>query len=106
MRYSVAPRAVSEPASLDSTHNPLKIQHDHPEMAQSLPERPGGTSVPLRFSELPEILTPQNLIEYLPIGRDAIYAALKSQAIRSVRIGQKFIVTKEALREFLGGAVE
>jgi len=31
---------------------------------------------------------------------------LKSQAIRSVRLGQKFIVTKAALREFLGGAVE
>jgi excisionase family DNA binding protein len=60
----------------------------------------------LRFADLPDILTPQDLITYLPIGRDSIYAALKSQAIRSVRLGQKFIVTKAALREFLGGAVE
>ncbi len=60
----------------------------------------------LRFAELPEILTPQDLIKYLPIGRDSIYAALKSQAIRCVRIGQKFIIPKAALREFLGGAVE
>jgi excisionase family DNA binding protein len=60
----------------------------------------------LRFAELPDILTPQDLIKYLPIGRDSIYAALKSQAIRSVRLGQKFIVTKAALREFLGGTVE
>lgn len=60
----------------------------------------------LRFAELPEILTPKHLIEYLPIGRDAIYDALKSQTIRNVRIGQKFIITKGALREFLGGGVE
>jgi excisionase family DNA binding protein len=61
---------------------------------------------PQRFEELPEILTPQHLIEYLPIGRDAVYSALKSRAIRNVRIGQKFLVTKAALREFLGGVVE
>ena len=61
---------------------------------------------PPRFEELPEVLTPQHLIEYLPIGRDAVYAALKSQAIPNVRLGQKFMVTKAALRKFLGGAVE
>jgi hypothetical protein len=59
-----------------------------------------------RFAELPDLLTPKDLIAYLPIGRDAVYEALKSQAIRNVRLGQKFIVTKGALREFLGGAVE
>lgn len=58
------------------------------------------------FEELPEILTPANLIEYLPIGRDGVYRALQSQAIRNVRVGQKIICTKAALREFLGGAVE
>jgi excisionase family DNA binding protein len=60
----------------------------------------------LRFAELPDILTPKVLMEYLPIGRDAIYEALKSQAIRNVRIGQKIMVPKAALREFLGGPVE
>lgn len=58
------------------------------------------------FEALPEILTPKDLMSYLPIGRDGVYAALKSQAIRNVRVGQKFIVTKAALREFLGGVVE
>jgi excisionase family DNA binding protein len=58
------------------------------------------------FENLPELLTPKDLMEYLPIGRDGVYAALRSQAIRNVRVGQKFIVTKAALREFLGGVVE
>lgn len=61
---------------------------------------------PLHFEDLPEILTPQHLIDYLPIGRDAVYSALKSQAIANVRVGQKFMVTRAALREFLGGHVE
>jgi excisionase family DNA binding protein len=63
-------------------------------------------STALRFAELPDILTPRDLIAYLPIGRDSIYEALRSQTIPNVRFGQKFIVTKAALREFLGGNVE
>ncbi|HEY1656168.1 MAG TPA: excisionase family DNA-binding protein [Candidatus Tumulicola sp.] len=59
-----------------------------------------------RFEELPDILTPKDLLDYLPIGRDAVYSALESQAIRNVRIGQKFLIPREALREFLGGPVE
>jgi excisionase family DNA binding protein len=59
-----------------------------------------------RFKDLPELLTPKDLMEYLPLGRDAIYEALKSQTIRNVRVGQKFIIPKAALREFLGGGVE
>jgi excisionase family DNA binding protein len=75
------------------------------------PKRPSYSMVhsatrSLRFAELPEILTPKHLIDYLPLGRDAIYEALKSQTIRNVRVGQKFIITKDALREFLGGGVE
>ena len=60
----------------------------------------------LRFDDLSELLTPKDLVSYLPIGRDGVYAALKSQAIRNVRVGQKLIITRAALREFLGGVVE
>jgi excisionase family DNA binding protein len=58
------------------------------------------------FSDLPDILTPNDLIKYLPIGRNAIYETLQSQRIRNVRVGQKYLVPKAALREFLGGSVE
>jgi len=59
-----------------------------------------------RFSDPPDILTPQDLMAFLPMGRNAVYDALKAQAIKSVRVGQKFLITKAALREFLGGSVE
>ncbi len=59
-----------------------------------------------RFAELPDVLTPRDLIAFLPIGRNAVYDALRTRAIKSVRVGQKLLITKAALREFLGGNVE
>lgn len=60
----------------------------------------------IRFDDLPDILTPKHLFAYLPIGRDAVYHALQTQAIRNVRIGQKFLIPKAALQEFLDVANE
>jgi excisionase family DNA binding protein len=60
----------------------------------------------VRFEDLPEVCTPQDLIRYLPIGRDGVYAALRTQAIRNTRLGQKFLIPKAAVRDFLGGEVE
>jgi hypothetical protein len=59
-----------------------------------------------RFAELPDVLTPRDLIAFLPIGRNAVYDALRTRAIKSVRVGQKLLITKAALREFLGGNIE
>ncbi len=59
-----------------------------------------------RFADLPDILTPRNVIAFLPIGRNAVYDAIKRQALKSIRVGQKILITKAALREFLGGNVE
>ncbi len=59
-----------------------------------------------RFAELPDVLTPTDLIAFLPIGRNGVYDALKRHAIKHVRVGQKLLITKAALREFLGGNVE
>jgi hypothetical protein len=52
------------------------------------------------------VLTPRDLINFLPIGRNGVYEAINGGRIRSIRIGQKLIVTKAALQEFLGGHVE
>ena len=54
------------------------------------------------LNDLPEVLTPRDLIEYLPVGRDKVYQALRSQAIRNIRLGQKIIIPKSSLRDFLG----
>ncbi len=59
-----------------------------------------------RLVDLPDVLTPRDLINFLPIGRNGVYEAINGGRIRSIRIGQKLIVTKAALQEFLGGHVE
>ena len=58
------------------------------------------------FAELPDVLTPHDVIAFLPIGRNAVYDAIKQQSLKSIRVGQKILITKAALREFLGGNVE
>lgn len=71
------------------------------------PTEPGRTSGHTRsFEDLPDVLTPRDLIAFLPIGRSSVYEALRTQAIKSIRIGQRLLITKAALREFLGGHVE
>lgn len=68
----------------------------------------GGSSTHARprFEELPDLLTPQHLFGYIPIGKNAIYDLLKDQRIKNIRIGQKYIIPKTSLRDFLGGDVE
>lgn len=54
-----------------------------------------------RYEDLPDVLTPKEVQAFLRLGRNAVYTALQDGRIRSVRHGQKFLVPKGALREFL-----
>jgi excisionase family DNA binding protein len=60
----------------------------------------------VRFDDLPEVMTPKEARVFLRLGRNAIYAALQGGKIRSVRVGQKFLIPKAALREFLDCGAE
>jgi hypothetical protein len=55
------------------------------------------------LSDLPEVLTAGDVVAYLRgiIGRNAVYDLLLSQRIRNRRVGQKFIIPKAALRDFI-----
>jgi excisionase family DNA binding protein len=55
----------------------------------------------IRYDDLPDVLTPKEVQAFLRLGRNAIYAALQDGRIRCVRHGQKFLVPKVAVREFL-----
>jgi hypothetical protein len=57
----------------------------------------------IRFDDLPEILTANDVIGYLRgvIGRNAVYELLQNQTIRNRRHRQKFLVPKTALRDFI-----
>src|SRR5581483_3956149 len=60
----------------------------------------------IRYDELPDVLTPKEAQAFLRLGRNATYAALQDGRIRSVRHGQKFLIPKAALREFLNRDAE
>jgi excisionase family DNA binding protein len=60
----------------------------------------------IRFNDLPDVLTPGEAQSFLRLGRNAVYDLLKQGKIRSVRLGQKYLIPREAVRELLEGRVE
>jgi excisionase family DNA binding protein len=50
-----------------------------------------------RFEDLPDVLTPRDVMEYLRLGRNATYSLLKNGTLRSLRLGQKFLIPRQAL---------
>ena len=56
-----------------------------------------------RNPNIPAVMTPMELCAILKIGRNNIYALLRSGQIRSVRIGRKIRISREAVLEFLNG---
>lgn len=47
------------------------------------------------------IYKPAELMQLLGLGRNTVYALLRSGRLRSVKIGSRYLVTQEALHEFL-----
>ena len=53
------------------------------------------------MSDIAMIYRPAELMRVLGLGRNTVYALLRSGRIRSVKIGRRYLVTQEALHEFL-----
>ena len=53
------------------------------------------------MSDIAVIYRPAELMRVLGLGRNTVYALLRSGRIRSVKIGSRYLVTQEALHEFL-----
>lgn len=54
------------------------------------------------LEQLPDVLTPSDLLSVLPIGRNRLYSALKAKELPSRRLGQKILITKQSLMSYLG----
>ena len=48
-----------------------------------------------------DVLTPKNLYEILPVGRNTIYKLLDEKKIFSIRMGKKYLIPKEAVIDYL-----
>jgi hypothetical protein len=53
------------------------------------------------LNEFPEILTPKDLMKILHIGKNGVYKLLKSSVIKSRRIGNKYIIPKVCLIDYI-----
>lgn len=64
-----------------------------------------------RLDDLPDILTVDDLVEYLNLGRNTVYTLLRSGQIRAIggngpnRFFRSWRVSKKALVEYLNGTV-
>ena len=56
------------------------------------------------LDELPLVLTVEDLMPVLGIGRNAAYALVRSGQIRSIKVGRQFRIPREAVSEFLTGS--
>ena len=77
------------------------IDRDAPRDRSGRPDPAIRKGTVIRYDELPDVLTTKEAQAFLRLGRNAIYAALQDGRIRSIRHGQKFLIPKAGLREFL-----
>ena len=55
------------------------------------------------FDDLPLVLRVEDLMPVLDIGRNTAYELVRSGQIRSVRLGRKLRIPKQAVEYFLAG---
>ena len=55
------------------------------------------------LDDLPFVLRVEDLMPVLDIGRNTAYELIRSGQIRSVRVGRKLRIPKQAVEEFLAG---
>ncbi len=56
------------------------------------------------FKEYPDVVTVADIMKMLGIGRNIAYGILKSGAIKTVKIGKKYIIPKQSVINFLAAA--
>ena len=59
---------------------------------------------PKHFDELPDVLKPLQVAQFLGIGRGTVYESLRTGVIPSIKIGRRVLVPKAAIRRMLEAA--
>jgi excisionase family DNA binding protein len=56
----------------------------------------------VNLADYPEVMSVDQVAEYLSIGRNQAYAAVARGEIPSVRVGRRLLVARRALEQMLG----
>ena len=57
--------------------------------------------IPTMFEEYGDIVSIQDVMKMLGVGRSAVYSMLQEGTLRSVRIGRKYIIPKQSVIDVL-----
>ena len=55
------------------------------------------------FESYPDVVNVEEIQQMLRIGKNAVYDLLKNQAIKSIKVGKKYVVPKKYVIDFLLG---
>ena len=58
------------------------------------------------FTEYDEILSIEDVMEILHIGKNSVYSLLKSNEILNIRVGKRYIVPKQSVINFITAITE
>ncbi len=64
---------------------------------------PTTSELPTRLSDLPDVLTVDQMADVFSIGRNAAYEAVRTGQVRHVKIGRTIRIPKIAVEELLAG---
>ena len=53
------------------------------------------------FDSYPDVVSVEEIQQMLRIGKNAVYQLLKNGAIKSIKVGKRYIVPKKSVIEFL-----
>ena len=53
------------------------------------------------FKDYPDVITVEDLQNMLHIGRNTAYGILKDGAIKTIKVGKKYIIPKQSVIEFI-----
>ncbi len=57
------------------------------------------------LKDYPAVLTPENIMEIMSLGKNKIYDLLKEGTIKSIRIGHQYRIPQQYMHEFLFNSI-
>ena len=70
-------------------------------MRLNIPPVTSIDNAPVMFSEFPDIVSPDELMVMLDIGRNSAYKLLQDNEIKSFRIGKRWKIPKKEIIEYI-----
>lgn len=58
------------------------------------------------FQNYPDVITTEQVAEMIGVCKSTIYNLLKTQRLRHVRVGRKYVIPKQAVIDFVIGSSE